>query len=111
MLPGGAETVDYLGGHAGGSGQDRSRPERDTPKAAVPGAPGPPPSGGDGGGAGGAGKRNRRTGKGSRWADQAWEPAVHSAQLMFQPLRPLSGVIVLSGEFLTMTTSPMSELL
>ncbi len=72
-----------------------------------PGIPGPPPSGGDGGG---AEKGDRLTGRGGRWVDQAWEPAVHSAQLMFQPLRPLSGVIVLSGEFLTMTTSPTSEL-
>lgn len=41
---------------------------------------------------------------------QAAEPAFQSAQLMFQPLRPLSGLIVLSGELTTVTTSPMSEL-
>lgn len=52
-----------------------------------------------------------RAGNGRAGSGQAWEPAVHSAQLMFQPLRPLSGVMVLSGEFLTMTTSPTRELL
>ncbi len=36
--------------------------------------------------------------------------AVHSDQSMFQPLRPLSGWITLSLEFLTTTTSPISEL-
>ena len=37
-------------------------------------------------------------------------PAVHSLHGMFQPLSPLSGATVLSGEFLTITTSPMREL-
>ncbi|ROQ82368.1 hypothetical protein EDD95_1980 [Streptomyces sp. CEV 2-1] len=36
--------------------------------------------------------------------------ACHWAQLMFQPLSPLSGWIVLSGEFFMMTTSPIMEL-
>lgn len=34
---------------------------------------------------------------------------VHCAQGMFQPLRPLSGAIFLSSEFLTITTSPMID--
>lgn len=84
----------------------------------TPAGPGHAEGGGPGGsgaaafgrGQGWCGEREPVAGKGDRWVDQAWEPAVHSAQLMFQPLRPLSGVIVLSGEFLTMTTSPMSEL-
>lgn len=42
---------------------------------------------------------------------QTAEPAFQSAQFMFQPLRPLSGAIVLSPVFSTTTTSPMSELL
>lgn len=95
MLPGGAVRVDYPGGHA------PARTGPDAPKAAAPGLRG----------------RRLRAGTGvvrgrgpAYRADQAWEPAVHSAQLMFQPLRPLSGVIVLSGEFFTMTTSPTSEL-
>jgi hypothetical protein len=37
-------------------------------------------------------------------------PATHSAHDMFQPLSPLSGATVLSGEFFTITTSPRSEL-
>ena len=37
-------------------------------------------------------------------------PAVQALHAMFQPLRPLSGATVLSGEFLTVTTSPTSEL-
>ncbi len=104
MLPGGAASVDYLGGHARGAG--RGRPGPDTPKAAARGFRGRRLRAGTGWcGEGGPADR-----EGSRWVDQAWEPAVHSAQLMFQPLRPLSGVIVLSGEFLTMTTSPTIEL-
>lgn len=102
MLPGGAAAVDYPGGHARG----RGRPGPDTPKAAVPGFRGRRLRAGTGW----CGERGPAAGKGDRWVDQAWEPAVHSAQLMFQPLRPLSGVIVLSGEFLTMTTSPTIEL-
>lgn len=37
-------------------------------------------------------------------------PAVHSAHDMFHPFSPLSGATVLSGEFFTITTSPISEL-
>ncbi len=80
------------------------------PGHAEGGGPGVSGAAAFGRGRGGAEKGNRRTGRGGRWVDQAWEPAVHSAQFMFQPLRPLSGVIVLSGEFLTMTTSPTIEL-
>ncbi len=36
-------------------------------------------------------------------------PATHSFQFMFQPLRPLSGLMVLSGELTMWTTSPISE--
>lgn len=46
---------------------------------------------------------------GSGWA-QAALPAVHWLHDMFQPLRPLSGAMVVSGECLTVTTSPTSEL-
>lgn len=42
---------------------------------------------------------------------QTAEPAFQSAQDMFQPLRPLSGWISLSGEPFTTTTSPMREFL
>ncbi len=101
MLPGGAETVDYLGGHARGPAG---------PGHAEGGGPGGSGAAAFGRGRGGAEKGDRRTGRGAGGVGQAWEPAVHSAQLMFQPLRPLSGVIVLSGEFLTMTTSPTIEL-
>ncbi len=87
MLPGRAEGVDYPGGHAW-------------------------PANAEGGGPGVFRGRRLRAGTGvvRRSGGQAWEPAVHSAQLMFQPLRPLSGVMVLSGEFWTMTTSPTIEL-
>lgn len=105
MLPGGAENVDYLKGHAEAV-RDGACRAPDTPKAAVPGLPGRRLRAGTGV----VRRRGPADREGDRWVDQAWEPAVHSAQLMFQPLRPLSGVIVLSGEFLTMTTSPMSEL-
>lgn len=40
---------------------------------------------------------------------QTAEPAFHWAQLMFQPLRPLSGETVLSPVFETTTTSPTIE--
>ncbi len=80
------------------------------PGHAEGGGPGDSGAAAFGRGRGGAERGGPGPGQGDRWVDQAWEPAVHSAQLMFQPLRPLSGVIVLSGEFLTMTTSPMSEL-
>lgn len=46
----------------------------------------------------------------SRPPGQPALPAVHSAHDMFQPLSPLSGATVLSGEFFTTTTSPISEL-
>lgn len=47
-----------------------------------------------------------------RWCSwgQTALPAVHWLQDMFQPFRPLSGAMVLSGEPLTVTTSPMREL-
>src|SRR5690606_38933720 len=37
-------------------------------------------------------------------------PATHAPHPMFQPMRPLSGATVLSGEFFTPTTSPTREL-
>lgn len=42
-------------------------------------------------------------------AAQRAEPAFQADQFMFQPLRPLSGAIVLSLEFLTITTSPIID--
>ncbi|MGC0421667.1 hypothetical protein ABIA38_007203 [Embleya sp. AB8] len=40
------------------------------------------------------------------FADQL---AVHPAQSIDQPLQPLSGAITLSGEWITSTTSPISD--
>lgn len=50
--------------------------------------------------------RARRAGAGE---SPAADYFVHSAQGMFQPLRPLSGAMFLSLEFFTITTSPMID--
>ncbi len=93
MLPRGVDGVDYLGGHVAARhpGVMAARTRRRRRPRRVPGAA--------------AFTRGKERG-----TDQAAEPAFHWAQSMFQPLRPLSGLMVLSGEFFTMTTSPMSEL-
>ncbi len=68
------------------------------------------PGGPGGNGSGGPLRRGPPRGWRRAVVGQTAEPAFHCDQGMFQPLRPLSGWMTLSLEFLTTTTSPMREL-